>query len=126
MTGNTDIHAKRVLIVEDDAFIALDLEDVFIDAGFEVVGIAASVESALSLVRETEIDVAVLDYNLGVETSIAIAIELDSRGIPFLFLSGQTRRVVLDNSGIEPLVLNKPFIPAHLVTEIRKLFKQGG
>ena len=123
MTQTTpSVEAKRILIVEDDAFIALDLEDVFEGAGFEVVGIVATVDAALSLLRRESVDVAVLDYNLGVETSIPIAQTLDSKGVPFLFLSGQTRRVVLSDSGVEPLVLSKPFVPDHLVSETNRLF----
>lgn len=123
MTQTTpSVEAKRILIVEDDAFIALDLEDVFEGAGFEVVGIVATVDAALSLLRRESVDVAVLDYNLGVETSIPIAQTLDRKGVPFLFLSGQTRRVVLSDSGVEPLVLSKPFVPDHLVSETNRLF----
>ena len=123
MTDNADMRGKRILIVEDDAFIALDLEDVFEAAGFKVVGIAASVDAALEIIDSNPIDVAVLDYNLGVETSLDIAHRLDAMGVPFLFLSGQTRTVVLDDADVQPIVLNKPFVPAHLVNETRSLFR---
>ncbi len=123
MTDNADMRGKRILIVEDDAFIALDLEDVFEAAGFEVAGIAASVDAALEIIDSKPVDVAVLDYNLGVETSLDIAHRLDAMDVPFLFLSGQTRTVVLDDADVQPVVLNKPFVPAHLVNETRSLFR---
>jgi DNA-binding response OmpR family regulator len=79
---------SRVLIVEDEFFIALDIGQQLADAGFEVVGPAPSVAKALSLVDEQGCDVAVLDINLGGETSEPVARKLEEADKPFVVLSG--------------------------------------
>lgn len=78
----------RVLIVEDDPFIALDLAQQIGAAGFEVVGPASRVVEALDLVDRIGCDVAVLDVNLGQETSEAVAKALSACGVSFLAVSG--------------------------------------
>jgi DNA-binding NarL/FixJ family response regulator len=77
--------AKRVLIVEDDALLALDIAQQMSDAGFEVVGPATSVAKALKLVTEVGCDAAVLDVNLGTGTA-PMALGLKARGTPFVVL----------------------------------------
>jgi DNA-binding response OmpR family regulator len=79
---------KRVLVVEDDALLGLDIAAQLADAGFDVVGPAVSVATAFRLMDETCCDVAVLDVNLGRETSEPVAIELRTRATPFIVLSG--------------------------------------
>jgi DNA-binding response OmpR family regulator len=59
----------RVLVVEDEFMIGLDIGQQLAGAGFEVVGPALSVAKALRFVAEPGCDVAVLDVNLGSETS---------------------------------------------------------
>jgi DNA-binding response OmpR family regulator len=79
---------SRVLIVEDEFFIALDIGQQLADAGFEVVGPAPSVAKALKLVAEPGCDVAILDVNLGGETSEPVAHKLREGDKPFVVLSG--------------------------------------
>lgn len=79
--------AARVLIVEDEFFIALDIAAQVTDAGFEVTGQAPSVAKALA--AEPACDVAILDVNLGGgETSEPVARKLRESGKPFVVLSG--------------------------------------
>jgi len=79
--------ASRVLIVEDEFFIALDIGRQVTDAGFEVAGQASSVAKALA--AEPGCDVAILDVNLGGgETSEPVARKLRESGKPFVVLSG--------------------------------------
>ncbi|MDR3462841.1 MAG: response regulator [Beijerinckiaceae bacterium] len=81
---------KRVLVVEDEAIIAIQVEDELERAGCEVVGPASSVGKALQLIAREPLDVAVLDYRLGADTSREIAATLRARHIPFLFMTGNT------------------------------------
>jgi DNA-binding response OmpR family regulator len=81
----------RVLVVEDEFLIALDISQQLADVGFEVVGPAKSVTRALGFVAEPGCDVAVLDVNLGGETSQSVAQELQASGKPFIILSGYSR-----------------------------------
>ena len=80
--------SARVLVVEDEFMIGLDIGQQLADAGFEVVGPATSVKKALRLVAEPGCDVAVLDVNLGNETSEPIARKLMASGKPFIVLTG--------------------------------------
>lgn len=83
-----DLRGRRVLVVEDDYIIASDLAFVLEDRGVEVIGPAPSVEEALKLIAEVELDGAMLDINLGKETSYPIADALTKRDVPFIFVTG--------------------------------------
>src|SRR5258708_1573750 len=78
----------RVLVVEDEPIIALDIRQQLDDAGSEVLGPVTSVANALQLIAEPGCDVAVLNVNLGSETSEPIAQKLQASGKPFVVLSG--------------------------------------
>ena len=112
---------KTILIVEDDPFIAMDLQDTFEDAGYTVLGPVASVVPGLKLLREAKPDVAMLDYNLGSETSIPIAYKLDEEAVPYVFLSGQVEKVVSANTMKSYEVIAKPFNAEKLIARINQL-----
>jgi len=109
----------RVLVVEDEAILAIDIATHLTDAGFSVVGPATSVTKALTLIGEVGCDVAVLDVNLRDETAEPIASELRSRGTPFLFLSGVYRDQLPDWFD-GAILLSKPARPAMLVAAVRQ------
>jgi DNA-binding response OmpR family regulator len=85
--------APKVLVVEDEPLIALDLESELTERGFEVVGPAGRVDKALELVTRTELSIAVLDINLGGHDSFEIAKALELQEVPFVFLSGDTTKL---------------------------------
>lgn len=109
---------KTILIVEDDPFIAMDLQDTFEDAGYEVLGPVAAVDPGLAVLRSAKPSVAMLDYNLGTETSVPIAQKLDEIEIPYVFLSGQIDRVIAAHSAKPPDVIAKPFNAKKLIAHI--------
>ena len=77
-----------ILIVEDEPMLAFAIEEFLIDAGFEIVGVAGRLETALTMIESAVFDVAVLDANLaGVDASPA-ALALKARGRPFVVVSG--------------------------------------
>jgi CheY-like chemotaxis protein len=79
----------RILIVEDQAFIALQSQDELEAAGAIVVGPVHTVERALAALKATpELDGAVLDVNLQGERVFPVADALSERGVPFIFVSG--------------------------------------
>jgi CheY-like chemotaxis protein len=82
-----ELRNKRVLILEDDPLLALDLEDFLIDLGAKVVGPASSVEQAL-LHIETGLDLAVIDLNLRGTYSFPVIERLRAKGVPFVVCSG--------------------------------------
>ena len=63
----------RLLIVEDEYFVAQDLADHFQNLGVDVLGPAGTVADALGLLRSNEVDCAVLDVNLRGERVYAVA-----------------------------------------------------
>jgi DNA-binding response OmpR family regulator len=78
--------SARVLVVENEFMIGLDVGEHLASAGYEVVGVATSVRKALRL--EPTCDVAVLDVNLGPETCEPVARKLRASGKPFVVLTG--------------------------------------
>ena len=108
----------RVLVVEDEATVAIDIADQLTHAGFEVVGPAPSVAKALKLIVDVGCDVAVLDVNLRDETAEPIARELRSRRTPVLFLSAVSRDD-LPFGFHQEVLLPKPARPAVLVAALQ-------
>lgn len=106
---------KRILIVEDDPFIAMDLEDIFDASGFDVIGPFANVDAGLKALENTQPEFAMLDYNLGQETSIPLAIILEKKEIPYIFLSGQVAEVIFKHDILKRPIIAKPFVPEHLI-----------
>jgi CheY-like chemotaxis protein len=98
----------RILVVEDEMLVAMNIEDMLLALGHEVAGIAGRLAPALALAREGEFDVAMLDVNLAGEPSFPVADVLRERGIPFVFATGYGRDGLRDDYRAAP-VLQKPF-----------------
>ena len=89
MTGDAKLEGRRLLVVEDDYFLAGDLVRSLEEKGAEIVGPVGDIDDALDLIDETEhLDAAVLDINLGGEMAYPVADALIERGIPFVFATG--------------------------------------
>lgn len=110
--------SARVLVVEDEAIVAIDIADQLTQAGFVVVGPASSVAKALKLIEEVGCDVALLDVNLRDETAEPVARELRSRRTPFLFLSAVSRDH-LPSDFSEEVLLAKPASAAVIVAALQ-------
>ena len=95
MSGNKQ-RTFRVLIVEDEPLIALGLEDVLIDAGFEIAGVAGKLDKALELIESGACDVAIVDANLAGVSASPAAVALAARGLPFIVMSGYSREQLQD------------------------------
>jgi DNA-binding NtrC family response regulator len=79
------LNGIRLLVVEDDPLIALDIESTLEEAGAIIGGSARTVAQALAIINDVTIEAAVLDYRLETETSAAVADHLLALGVPFLF-----------------------------------------
>jgi CheY-like chemotaxis protein len=110
----------RILIVEDEAVIALELAALLRDEGAEIVGIAQTVTSALDFVRLNHISCSLLDIYLHGETSYPVADALSERRLPFAFLTGYTDPIVPARHRSRP-VLKKPFIPMEIIETVAVL-----
>lgn len=85
----------RVLLVEDEYFIARGLQETLAARGAEVVGPVPSVTEALDLIATTaRLDGAVLDINLQGEMAYEVADALEARGVPFVFATGYDQAVI--------------------------------
>src|ERR1700681_5070293 len=84
-----DFKGLRVIVVEDESMICLLFEDMLSDLGCKVVGTACDFKRATELAQgQDDIDVAILDVNLGGQLVFPVADILSKRGIPFLFATG--------------------------------------
>ena len=110
-----------ILIVEDDYLIAQNLEDELTEAGFSVLGPAGSVSDAMAIIDEGgQPDAAILDVNLGDETSFSLADMLAIAGIPFVFATGYGAEFLPEKFAGRPVV-TKPCVVADLVDVVRNM-----
>ncbi|MFM9865531.1 MAG: HWE histidine kinase domain-containing protein [Micropepsaceae bacterium] len=96
---------KRILVVEDEGMVALDIVNTLEDAGYAVAGPAGRLAAALELARTALLDAAVLDANLAGQPVFAVADELARRNVPFVFSSGYS-----DSSHFPPAYKTAPRI----------------
>ncbi len=115
-TGNL----RRALVVEDEVMVAMYVEDLLTELGFEVIGIATGLDQAIPLAREAEFDFAVLDINLAGEMSFPVADVLRERGIPFLFASGYGSKGLIDDYSTATRI-QKPFRSGDLAQAIERI-----
>jgi len=110
---------KRVLIVEDEALLALELQFAFEDEGAQVIGPALSLMKAVEAVAHApEIDFAVLDVDLAGEDVSPIAEMLLQRGVAFLFHTGHGSRSHLTQLYPGTITLMKPTLPETLIDHL--------
>ncbi len=84
----------RVLLVEDEALVAMMMSGFLEQLDCAVIGPCATCFEALSLLKENEVDVAILDVNLGGETVYPVADALARQGVPFAFATGYGRETI--------------------------------
>jgi DNA-binding NtrC family response regulator len=120
------LRGARVLVVEDDIILAIDLEATLTEAGAEVAGFGHTVREALELVNGGQITAALLDIRLGRETVEPVARKLADGHIPFVFYSAQV--------DIDPIrkewpcckVISKPARPKTIIMAIAEAVKEHG
>jgi CheY-like chemotaxis protein len=98
---------RRILVVEDEIMVAMHLEDMLTEFGYEVVGPAPRLDPALALARDGGFDFAILDVNLAGRQSFPVADVLVERGIPFIFATGYGTLGLTERYG-STLTLQKP------------------
>lgn len=109
----------RVMVVEDEALLAMWLEDVLEEMGCEVVATASRLEDAMDKAQALAMDVALLDVNLAGQLSYPVAKILRARSIPFVFASGYGA-AGLPNELQDVPMLPKPFQPDQLADALRR------
>jgi len=114
---------KRVIIMEDEPLVAMDLESCLAAAGCEVVGTAGTVREAKTLCAEAECDAALIDVNLAGQPVDELASALTKRNIPFAFVTGYGREA-LPQGFRDALMVGKPFDEATLIATVELLLYQ--
>lgn len=102
------MHVPRVLIVEDEMLVALDMANLLERGGYVVVGLAGSVTEALALLRKETFDIALLDVNLGGKTVEPVAKSLATRAIPFGLVTAYPSHILPQSLRTRPCI-TKPF-----------------
>jgi DNA-binding response OmpR family regulator len=110
----------RILVIEDEFFVAAHIENMLSDEGHEVIGPVGTLDEAAYLARAEELDGAVLDVNLDGGRADEVADILTERQVPFLFVTAYGREN-LPPRHQGAVVVHKPFNDADLMKEVRRL-----
>lgn len=115
-----ELSGSRVFLVEDEALVALMIEDMLTDLGFSVVASAAQLTKACELAAAKSFDVAILDVNIAGQFVFPVARILKDRRIPFLFSTGYGEPP-LEDEFKDALAVAKPFSADQLEEKLRTL-----
>lgn len=115
---------QRLLVVEDELLVALDIESILNDAGLVVLGPASNAAEALKLIASSAPDAALIDANLGGEPVNAVAHALSERGIPFAYVTGYGRESL--PADYPAPIVDKPFDADQLLAAARRLLAVAG
>jgi CheY-like chemotaxis protein len=119
------LDGRRILIVEDDLLVALDMTDIVEELGGVVVGPVGLLAQGLALAESEELSGAILDVNLGSEDSFALADRLLADDVPVIFATGYDATMLPERFADRPR-LTKPFTALAVVTIFHNIFDQYG
>lgn len=125
MSHQSPLADKRILVVEDEYFIARDLERALRAADAIVIGPVATLEQGLDLAATQALDAAVLDVNLAGERAFEIADRLTARDVPWTFLTGYDEWA-LPAPYRSASIVAKPFQADRIVRAIGALLPDKG
>jgi DNA-binding response OmpR family regulator len=120
-----DLSGTRVLVVEDEYYLADDLCRALADAGAEVIGPIATLDEAERVVASERFDCAVVDMNLRGDAAFPLADRLDEAGVPFLIATGYNSVALPERLQGRPRV-EKPFDVRQIVAAIPPLIRPQG
>jgi DNA-binding NarL/FixJ family response regulator len=110
----------RILLVEDEALIALDLKSIIRKARGDVAAHAGSLARAMTLAHTPRLSLAILDFRLGTHTSLPAAAKLHALGVPLIFHTAGVASEISEAWPQVPIVL-KPAAPARLISALLSL-----
>jgi DNA-binding LytR/AlgR family response regulator len=122
--AGTDLAGLRVLIVEDEFLLAMELETLVECGGSTPVGPASSVHQALALIDGEEPDIALLDVNLRGERATPVAAALQERGVPYVLITGYSNAQLSEPELRRAPRLDKP-VSARALTRAVKRALEG-
>ncbi|WEA26318.1 response regulator [Rhizobium binxianense] len=121
---NSETISFRLLVVEDELLIAIELEDVLRALGCTVIGPVAKLVDAIELASTESLDAAILDVTIRGGQVFPVAEILLERDIPFVFASGYGDWALPENMRDRPR-LTKPFTTAELEEQVKLLCAQA-
>ncbi len=114
----------RVLVVEDEAMIAFMIEQIVMEAGYEVVGPVSRLDAAIKVAASQKLSAALIDVNLAGDLTWPLARLLKERGVPFTFMTGYARAGVLNDEFSDALVLGKPFSANDMLAALARMISE--
>ena len=121
---SVSLAGRRILVMEDEYFLADDIRRVLASTGATVIGPFNEVADATSLLdRDTPVDAAILDINLRSEMVFPVARALRERGIPFVFTTGYDRRSI-DPEFHDVTLWEKPLDSAALLRSLGGMMRK--
>jgi CheY-like chemotaxis protein len=116
---------RRLLVVEDDPFIAIDLHDLLASAGAVVLGPVPTVRAALALLETDRPHAALLDLNLRGEMSTPVAEALQAAAVPFVLVTGYSGSQIDEPAFREAPIVPKPVRTSFLMRALQRLLPTG-
>jgi PAS domain S-box-containing protein len=118
------LHGRRIIIIEDEPLVAMDLECSLTAAGCDVIGSAGTLDAARLLISQGRCDAALLDVNLAGHPVDELAAALTQKKVPFAFVTGYGREGIPQGFR-DAVLLKKPFNQAQLLAAMELLFRQS-
>lgn len=119
--GKTHIDGMKILVVEDQSLIALDMENTLRKLGAEHINLASNAPEALEMIEISKPNLAILDFNLGDNTSENIAELLLKLKIPFLFTTGYSDRTLIPEKLRDITIVRKPISDSAIAAAINSV-----
>jgi DNA-binding LytR/AlgR family response regulator len=126
LSGAEALRGVRVLVVEDDLLLLMELESVLLDAGAEIAGLCRTFADALTVTDENGVSAAILDVRVGRDTIAPVARRLANRGTPFFFYTGQIENDPALTEWKEHKILSKPARRSAIVAAVADLLNESG
>jgi len=111
----------KILVVEDDVLIAMELGERLGDMGYEVLGPAHTLDEAQTVLAAAQPDAALLDANVAGQSSVKLGAALAAQGVPLAFCTGYDKIKNLPPELANAPVLTKPIGDADLIAGLKQL-----
>lgn len=121
----SELAGRRLLVAEDVSVIAFDLADLSERLGCTVLGPASSVADALSLLRQEQPDLALIDAELADGSAAPVATRLREMGVPFAVVTGHAAEDLSDTALRSAPCLLKPYTHEEIEVALLRLLRRG-